>query len=343
MTTPSILDSDLAALAAKYGGIEGLTKALQRTSLSNAPPATKKGFGYCRVSTEMQLDGISIETQKSIIIDYAAKNGVEVIKLYEEKGLSGGAKLHKRPALMSLLEDLTPEMVVVVSNTDRLIRGSLVEGAALENLIKEKRCSILAPNYMPDDDENPEVEFIRGVKSLTDNFERMKTKQKIRQSMRYLSGQKLLRGRPSWGWKFVGKDKPWDEEPREMQIVERIRQIKIEKPTTTPTQIAKTLNTEFGYAREFKDKEGKVTRQSKFWNNTVSGIMKEYEIVDREPIEQRKLPRSIKVSQGGTITPVPSISSTTYPLMTPAKPIQSYSMETPSPEAVIIHHGSPWN
>ena len=42
------------------------------------------------------------------------------------------------------------------------------------------------------------------------------------QSMRYLSGEGLLRGRPSWGWKYAGKDKPWGEESREMAVVQRI-------------------------------------------------------------------------------------------------------------------------
>lgn len=45
----------------------------------------KRCFGYVRVSTVKQGDGVSLEAQKDAILAFAERNNVEITKWFEEK------------------------------------------------------------------------------------------------------------------------------------------------------------------------------------------------------------------------------------------------------------------
>src|SRR5208337_645393 len=60
-----------------------------------------RAAAYVRVSTNSQIDGESLSTQKSTIQDYCASRGWELVKIYEDAGISGTKD--DRPALQALL------------------------------------------------------------------------------------------------------------------------------------------------------------------------------------------------------------------------------------------------
>jgi hypothetical protein len=49
-----------------------------------------RAVGYIRVSTQGQLrDGYSLAYQRDKIIGYCGNNGIELVRIYEDKGISG--------------------------------------------------------------------------------------------------------------------------------------------------------------------------------------------------------------------------------------------------------------
>lgn len=60
---------------------------------------------YVRVSTEMQVDGYSLDGQKNILTKYAEREGMSVLKIYEDAGKSGKS-IEGRPAFKNMLLDI---------------------------------------------------------------------------------------------------------------------------------------------------------------------------------------------------------------------------------------------
>lgn len=83
-----------------------------------------KVYGYKRVSTEEQVDGMSLQTQELAIQAYAEQHNLEVVHIFHDDGIS--AKTAKRPQLQEMLAKLTAKdnevRGVVVYNLSRISR-----------------------------------------------------------------------------------------------------------------------------------------------------------------------------------------------------------------------------
>ena len=82
----------------------------------------KSCFGYVRVSTLKQGDGVSLDAQKDAILAYAAKNNIEISEWFEEKVTA--AKVG-RPVFTQMLRLLRKKSVdgVVLHKPDRAARN----------------------------------------------------------------------------------------------------------------------------------------------------------------------------------------------------------------------------
>jgi site-specific DNA recombinase len=83
-----------------------------------------KAAAYVRVSTNGQIDGESLNTQRSTIQDYCASRGWELVKVHEDAGISGAKD--DRPALQSLLAAAKNREIeaVVVGDLSRFGRSA---------------------------------------------------------------------------------------------------------------------------------------------------------------------------------------------------------------------------
>lgn len=91
---------------------------------SVVPEGMKGGIFYIRVSTEKQEErGNGLESQKEIILEFAARNNVHQIgDFYVEIG-SGGSSLEKRPILTQAIEMAKKhDAYLITSKLDRLSR-----------------------------------------------------------------------------------------------------------------------------------------------------------------------------------------------------------------------------
>jgi len=96
----------------------------------------KKVIGYCRVSTDNQKDEGTIELQRQALREYAEQKGYELVKIFEDEGVSGG--LEDRAGLAELfnfLEDKENKGIeaVLIFKLDRLARDLYIQ----EHLIKK--------------------------------------------------------------------------------------------------------------------------------------------------------------------------------------------------------------
>lgn len=83
--------------------------------------------GYARVSTEEQVqEGVSLEAQAARLRAYALLRGLELVQVFEDRGVSGGKPLHDRPAGKVLLAEVASGRVeaVVAVKLDRLFRNA---------------------------------------------------------------------------------------------------------------------------------------------------------------------------------------------------------------------------
>lgn len=86
-------------------------------------PEKKKVFGYKRVSTEEQVDGMSLYSQERAIKAYADANNLELLAVYSDEGIS--AKTARRPQLQQMIADIHGSGVrgIIVYNTSRISRN----------------------------------------------------------------------------------------------------------------------------------------------------------------------------------------------------------------------------
>lgn len=81
---------------------------------------------YDRVSTDIQVQqGLSLDTQKELLTEYALSHGYEIVDYYIDEGLTARKKLQNRKDFMRLLDDIRADRIdlVLVTKLDRWFRN----------------------------------------------------------------------------------------------------------------------------------------------------------------------------------------------------------------------------
>ena len=81
---------------------------------------------YDRVSTDIQVQqGLSLDTQKELLTEYANTHGYEIVDYYIDEGLTARKKLQNRRDFMRLLKDIKADKIdlVLVTKLDRWFRN----------------------------------------------------------------------------------------------------------------------------------------------------------------------------------------------------------------------------
>lgn len=104
--------------------LRGMAKRLTSTSKPRA-------IGYVRVSSKQQVaEGRSLDDQRDAIIRHAVLNGMELLDVVADGGISGGKDEEKRPGLSAALDTIREgrASVLIVKHVDRLSRDSDLAG-----------------------------------------------------------------------------------------------------------------------------------------------------------------------------------------------------------------------
>jgi DNA invertase Pin-like site-specific DNA recombinase len=138
----------------------------------------KKAVYYARVSTSLQEEKGTIESQKFELLNQIKKDGNILVKEYIDNGWSG-ARLD-RPALDELRSDLKTDLfdVVYFLDADRIARDVSYQNIIIAELLKyEKDIIIKGKSYI----HNPENKFTLTVLGAVNELEKAKI---IERSMR---------------------------------------------------------------------------------------------------------------------------------------------------------------
>lgn len=102
----------------------------------SSPNGQLRGVLYARVSSEEQRERQTIETQIDEAVSWFAREGIALVGVYRDEGVSGTIPLEERPDGKRLLADAQAGKfnLVAVYKVDRLGRADLVAHVARHHL-----------------------------------------------------------------------------------------------------------------------------------------------------------------------------------------------------------------
>ena len=226
---------------------------------SGKPDTSKITALYERLSRddELQGDSNSIIHQKSMLEDYATKNGFTNLVHFTDDGYSGGN--FDRPSWKRLIEEIEAGNVGAIISKDmsRVGREYLQVGYYTEVYFREKGIRFIAIANNIDSTNRDSAEFAPFLNIMAEWYLR-DTSRKVKAShkSRGMAGQRLTFA-PIYGYRLNSNDKKqWEIDPDAVETVRRIFKLTIEGKD--PCDIARILA------------EDKVERPS--YHMTVQGI-----------------------------------------------------------------------
>ena len=113
----------------------------------------KKAYGYLRVSSNGQVDGDGFPRQRAAITKWAAANGIEIVRWFEEKGVTG--TIADRPALQQMMVALMSNGIrtFLIEKLDRLARDFMVQEYIVRDCQSKgiEIISVMEPDLCKDD------------------------------------------------------------------------------------------------------------------------------------------------------------------------------------------------
>jgi len=176
-------------------------------------------YGYVRVSTAMQADvGESLEVQQRKLDGWALQAGVQLAKVYVERGVSGGRRLEDRPEGKTLLSMLKPGDTVVASKLDRVFRSASDALRVLEDF-KQRGIDLVLLDLGSDScTGNGISSLIFTVLAAVADFERGRIAERISETKRHLRDRD----------RFLGGTRPFGYRTR--QTREHGKRVKVLEP-----------------------------------------------------------------------------------------------------------------
>jgi DNA invertase Pin-like site-specific DNA recombinase len=214
---------------------------------------TLKAFSYLRVSGLSQTAGDGFPRQRAAILEYAAKNDLEIVEEFAENGVSGTTDLDDRPALGALLAALEANGIktIVCEKIDRLARDLLIQETIIGDMQRHgyTLVSTMEPDLCSTD---PSRVFIRQVFGALAQYDRATLTAKMAAAK-----VRKRKADPTWS---EGK-KPFGILEGEAETLALMRSYRADGWTFQ--RIATVLN-----------QEGKLSRSGKSWAvGTVAKIL----------------------------------------------------------------------
>jgi len=181
-----------------------------------------KAIAYIRVSTEDQALGP--EAQREAITRWCEGEGMDVVAVHEDCGVSGGAPLDKRPGLMAAIGALAEHgaTALVVAKRDRLARDTLA-AAMIERLTEKAGARVLCVGGVGNDD-SPEGMLMRRMVDAFAEYERamIRARTKAALAVKKARGERV--GKIPYGYRLADDGVQLEEDPREQRVIARVQE-----------------------------------------------------------------------------------------------------------------------
>lgn len=109
--------------------VQDQTRSNGKDTSSSDTGSVLKAYGYVRVSGKGQVNGDGFRRQEQAIREYAQANGIELVHVYREEGVSGTTDETDREAFQAMMVDILKNGVrtIIVEGLDRLAREFRVQ------------------------------------------------------------------------------------------------------------------------------------------------------------------------------------------------------------------------
>lgn len=250
--------------------------------MDNLPNA----FGYTRVSTHMQEDGASLETQRVRIAEYCKFKGLNLVKIYEDCGISGKG-IEERKGLQEMIANLRKGDTVIVTDLSRFSRNTKDALCMLDDF-KSKGITFVCLSLNLDS-SSPVGALIVTVLMGVHTMERQNISSHVSSNMQRLSREGKLRSRPPFGWKFSGKNVDMTEDEDQQKVIREI--IDLNSQGLKLAAIARRLNEEGKAAVLLNNKKTIPQNPPIFHAQTIRRILIDHGIIEsktpRPSLERR--------------------------------------------------------
>ena len=178
-----------------------------------------KAFAYLRVSGRGQIHGDGFARQLSEIKQYASANDLKIVRVFQEKGVSGTKETMDRPAWAEMMATLHSNSVhtIIVEKLDRVARDLMVQEAAIADVQKHgfTLISVAEPDLMAKDPTRVLMHQLMGAVAQYDKSQIVAKLRGARMRKRAREGR--CEGRKPYGF-YDG----------EREVIERMRALRAE-------------------------------------------------------------------------------------------------------------------
>lgn len=222
----------------------------------------KRVVGYCRVSSDSQIDNTSIDNQKEKIKDYCKLYNIELVKVFVDEGESGSST-NKRSGYNDMIEFIKENNIngIIVYKADRIHRRLKNLLIMIEDILQPINVAFISITENFDTSTSQGMLFLQMIGSFSE-FERKVINERTK-SGRIKKGKdkKFSGGKIPYGYKLIDSD-TLELEKEEATIVKDI--FLSRKEGKSLNRIAQELN-----------KKGIVTRKGKSWTKqSINYILK---------------------------------------------------------------------
>ncbi len=189
-------------------------------------------YAYLRLSTTEDRQKNSFDIQLAEI-----KKEFLVAKVFKET-ISGSAPLHKRKALLSLLETIKKNDKIIVMRLDRISRDTMQSGWIRYEIEKKSAELITLENTKKDNT----TKLIENILLAFAEYEKETTKWRINKTLdlKKSRGEALGGKYAKYGYDFIMKDnkKMIIENEKEQEVIKRIRKFRSKSAAKIATILA---------------------------------------------------------------------------------------------------------
>ncbi len=176
---------------------------------------------YFRVSTSQQASsGLGLEAQRGACLDFAKLGGFEVVSEHTDAGVSGAAKLSKRPALSDAINAVLSGEVdfILAAKLDRVSRDPLCL-LQVERMLSKKNSRVLSVAGEGTQSDDPSSVLMRRILAAVAENERALISARTSAALRAKKARgERSAGRPPFGF-HVGAEGKLEAHPENFKTL----------------------------------------------------------------------------------------------------------------------------
>jgi DNA invertase Pin-like site-specific DNA recombinase len=183
--------------------------------------------GYARVSTLGQADeGVSLEAQQAAIARFCKAQGLELLEVCVDAGVSGAAELGKRPGLLAALELVRKHKASLVAYKRDRIARDVVLAATVERMAQSAKGAVLTVEG--DNGNSPEAALMRVMVDAFAQYERALIAARTRAALAHKKSKGERTGEVPFGSQLAADGVKLEQCAAEQEVLRLVAELRSE-------------------------------------------------------------------------------------------------------------------